>query len=78
MLVSAIAFITFMSVVAVREKNKTGHSILFRDAIRSGSTWAVVYTQFEYFLTIITTQGDDIAATQLSPFEQVIKYSPLM
>lgn len=56
-LASTAFFIAFMSVVAVKERNKTGRSIMFRDEIRSRSTWATVYTQFEYVLTIITTQG---------------------
>lgn len=46
-----------MSGMAVVEKNKSGRGIMFRDALRSGSFWGLVYTQLEYVLTIITSQG---------------------
>lgn len=46
-----------MSAMAVIEKKKSGRGIMFRDVVRNGSLWGLVYTQLEYVLTIITSQG---------------------
>lgn len=54
---STFAFVALMSVLAAKVKYETGRTIMFRDAIRSESTWEMVYTQVEYVLTIITAQG---------------------
>lgn len=46
-----------MAQASIMEKDKTGRSIMFRDTLRSGSLWGLIYTQFEYVLTIVTSQG---------------------